>query len=125
MKRTMCAAKIHRAVVTDACLDYVGSLTVDRGLLALSGIVEYEQVHVVNINNGARMVTYAIEGGPGEICLNGAAARLGAPGDLVIIMAFREYRDDELAAFRPRVVQVDRRNRPDTIPQTSAAATDD
>ena len=91
MRRRMMKSKIHRATVTDANLDYVGSISLDPELMALADIREYEQVTVVDINNGARFETYAIIGGPGEVCLNGAAARLVAPGDRVIILSYADY----------------------------------
>ncbi len=111
--RTMLKSKIHRATVTDANLDYVGSITVDRDLLDLADIREYEKVSVLNVNTGARFETYAINGprGRGDICLNGAAARLGHRGDLVIILTYAEYDDAELVAgHEPTVVHVNSRN---------------
>ena len=111
--RTMLKSKIHRATVTDANLNYVGSITVDRDLLDLADIREYEKVSVLNINTGARFETYAIDGprGRGDICLNGAAARLAHPGDLVIILTYAEYEDAELAdGHEPTVVHVNSRN---------------
>ena len=114
MQRIMLRAKIHRATVTDADLHYEGSLTIDRDLLDAADIRVYEKVAVVNVNNGARFETYAIEGarGTGEIKLNGAAARMAVVGDIVIIMAFGNYDDGELTdAFEPRKVFVDARNR--------------
>lgn len=114
MQRIMIRAKIHRATVTDADLHYEGSLTIDRDLLDAADIRVYEKVAVVNVNNGARFETYAIGGtrGSGEIKLNGAAARMAAVGDIVIIMAFGSYGDSELSdAFEPRKVFVDGRNR--------------
>jgi aspartate 1-decarboxylase len=114
MLRTMCKSKIHRATVTDANLNYVGSLTVDTGLLKLADILPYEQVHVVNVNNGARFETYVIPGEPGSgtICVNGAAARLAHPGDMVIIIAYGMYDQEELAGFAPGIVHVDKENKP-------------
>ena len=110
----MLKAKIHRATVTQADLNYVGSLTIDRELMDLCDILTNEQVHVLNVTNGHRMVTYAIEGarGSGVICLNGAAARHGQKGDIVIIMTYAHYTDDEARALQPRVVIVDERNAP-------------
>lgn len=107
-------SKIHRATVTDANLDYVGSITIDADLLAASGIREYEKVQVVNINNGNRFETYTIEGssGAGTIQLNGAAARLAQIGDKVIVIAYGEFEESELDGFLPRVVHVDEHNRP-------------
>ncbi|MDQ1403381.1 MAG: aspartate 1-decarboxylase [Actinomycetota bacterium] len=112
MQRRMLKSKIHRATVTDANLNYVGSITVDRRLLELADIREHEQVAIVNINNGARFETYAIEGGEGEMCLNGAAARLAHPGDLIIVISFADYDEAELERYEPVVVHVDEANRP-------------
>jgi aspartate 1-decarboxylase len=111
--RTMLKSKIHRATVTDANLNYVGSITVDRELLDAADIRPYEQVVVLNINTGARFETYAIEGpsGRGDICLNGAAARLAQPGDLVIVITYAQYDEDILDEFAPNVVHVDAGNR--------------
>ena len=114
MRRTMCKSKIHRATLTGADLHYVGSLTVDRDLMDAADMVPYEQVHVVNVNNGNRLVTYIIEGerGSGTVQLNGAAARLGAPGDVVIVITYAEYDDADLRqGFEPRVVFVNDENR--------------
>lgn len=111
--RTMLKSKIHRATVTDASLNYVGSITVDRDLLDLADIHEYEKVSVLNINTGARFETYAINGprGRGDICLNGAAARLAHPGDLVIILTYAEYDEAELVdGHEPTVVHLNSRN---------------
>lgn len=110
----MMKSKIHRATVTDANLNYVGSITIDPLLLDLADIREYEQVHVVNINNGARFETYAILGeeGSGDMCLNGAAARLAHPGDLIIVISYADYSEAELEQYAPLVVHVDERNRP-------------
>jgi aspartate 1-decarboxylase len=110
MNRRMMKSKIHRARVTDANLHYVGSITIDTRLLALADIREWEQVHVVDVDNGARFETYAIPGGPGEICLNGAAARLVQPGDRIIIITYADYEDAELDAYVPIVVHVDANN---------------
>ncbi len=108
----MMKSKIHRATVTDANLDYVGSISLDTELMELADIREHEQVAVLDIDNGARFETYAIAGGPGEVCLNGAAARLVQPGDKVIVLTYADYEDDELESFEPRVVHVDSSNRP-------------
>lgn len=112
--RRMLKSKIHRATVTDANLNYEGSITIDTNLLELSDIKPYEQVFVVNINTGARFETYAIVGpaGGGDMCLNGAAARLAHPGDLVIVMSYAEYAEADLEGFEPIVVHVDEANRP-------------
>ncbi|MDB4951037.1 MAG: aspartate 1-decarboxylase [Gemmatimonadetes bacterium] len=113
MLRTMCKSKIHRATVTGADLHYVGSITVDPVLMEAADLREYEQVQVVNVNNGARFETYVIPGVPdaGEICLNGAAARLVQPGDTVIVLSYAQYDEAELEAYGPNVVFVDERNR--------------
>ena len=115
MRRTLCKSKIHRATLTGADLNYEGSLTVDRALMDAADMRPFERVQVVNVNNGARLETYLIAGEPrsGVVQLNGAAARLGAPGDLVIVMTYAEYDEAELTDdFAPRVVHVDARNRP-------------
>jgi aspartate 1-decarboxylase len=114
MRRRMMKSKVHRATVTDANLHYVGSITVDRDLMDLADLREYEQVAVVDVDNGARLETYVIEGarGSGDICLNGAAARLVSPGDRVIIISYGDFEDSELDGFEPQVVHVDRSNRP-------------
>ncbi|WP_141586355.1 aspartate 1-decarboxylase [Actinomadura sp. WMMA1423] len=111
MQRTLMNGKIHRATVTQADLHYVGSLTIDADLMAAADIVEGEQVHLVDITNGARLVTYAITGeaGSGVIGVNGAAARLVQPGDLVIIITYAAVEDP--ARHEPRVVHVDAANR--------------
>ena len=112
MNRRMMKSKIHRATVTDANLNYVGSITIDRRLMELADIREFEQVAVVNINNGNRFETYAIEGTDGDMCLNGAAARLAHPGDLIIVITYADYADAELVDYAPLVVHVDDDNRP-------------
>ena len=112
MRRQMLKSKIHRGTVTDADVDYVGSVTVDAALLAAADIREHEQVHVLDVDNGARLVTYAIAGGPGELCVNGAAAHLVHPGDRVIVLSYAEYDEADLDGYRPTVVHVDARNRP-------------
>jgi aspartate 1-decarboxylase len=113
MNRTMCKSKIHRATVTDANLGYEGSITVDGALLQAADILEYEQVHVVNVNNGARFETYAMRGAPGsgEVVINGAAARLVQPGDMVIIFSYGSFAAEELEGFQPTFVFVDDDNR--------------
>ena len=113
MQRMMCKSKIHRATVTGADLNYMGSITIDPELMEAADLLEYEQVHVVNINNGARFETYVIAGEPGagEICLNGAAARLAAPGDRVIVISYAQYSEEELAEHRPTFIFVDDQNR--------------
>ncbi|MFC1476149.1 aspartate 1-decarboxylase [Candidatus Zixiibacteriota bacterium] len=114
MEITLCRAKIHRARITDANLDYEGSITIDPELMAAAGIVTYEKVQVVNVNNGTRLETYVIDGktGSGDVCLNGPAARLGQVGDLIIIIAYGQFTLDESREFEPRIVNVDENNRP-------------
>jgi len=109
----MCKGKIHRATVTQADLNYIGSITIDQDLLDASNIYPYEKVQVVNINNGSRLETYTIAGarGSGVICLNGAAARLTAQGDKVIIMSYAQYTDEEIRSLVPQIVFVDDDNR--------------
>lgn len=111
---SVCKSKIHRATVTDADLNYVGSLTIDEELMKAADLVEYERISVVNINNGERFDTYVITGEPGsgDIRLNGAAARKGQKGDLIIIIAYGLVDKSEAAGVRPAVVHVDQNNRP-------------
>lgn len=111
MLRTVMKSKIHRATVTGADLDYEGSCSVDVALMREADIRVGEQVHIVNVSNGSRAVTYVIEGGDGEIGLNGAMAHIGAPGDLVILITYAQLDDAELERFTPRVVHVDAENR--------------
>ena len=113
MQLEMLKAKIHRATVTQAEIDYVGSITVDEDLLEATGIFEYEKVQVVNVNNGQRLETYTIAGerGSGIICLNGAAAHCARPGDKVIIMSYARLSPEEARAHRPIVAFVDEDNR--------------
>jgi aspartate 1-decarboxylase len=108
--RTMLKGKIHRAHVTDANVNYEGSITIDRKLMEAADILPYEQVDVVNVNNGARFTTYAIEGEQGEICINGAAARLAVKGDIVIILSYHQVTDEEAHRNSPRLVYVDAAN---------------
>jgi aspartate 1-decarboxylase len=112
MRRRMMKSKIHRATVTGADLNYVGSITLDPLLMELADIREYEQVQVLDIDNGARFETYAIVGGPGDVVLNGAAARLVHTGDRVIVITYAEYDEVELERYAPLIVHVDERNRP-------------
>ncbi|MDG4666638.1 aspartate 1-decarboxylase [Mycobacterium sp. 236(2023)] len=113
MQRTLLGGKIHRATVTQADLHYVGSITIDADLMTSAGIIEGEQVHVVDITTGARIVTYAITGasGSGVIGINGAAAHLISPGNLVIIMSFLQIDESRAHDHQPKVVHVDSDNR--------------
>jgi aspartate 1-decarboxylase len=112
MLLTMLKSKVHRATVTEANLEYKGSLTLDRDLMDAADMLEYEQVQVLNINSGDRFTTYIIEGerGSGVVCLNGAAARLGHPGDLIIALTYAQMEREEAAAYHPIVVHVDEKN---------------
>jgi aspartate 1-decarboxylase len=110
--RTMMKSKIHRATVTGADLNYVGSITLDPRLMELADLMEHEQVHVLDIDNGARFETYVISGGPGDVIVNGAAARLVHHGDRVIVISYAQYDEAELEEYAPKVVHVDSRNRP-------------
>ncbi|HWL66029.1 MAG TPA: aspartate 1-decarboxylase [Actinomycetota bacterium] len=113
MQRTMLKSKIHRATVTDANLDYVGSITIDPSLMRAADLRPHEQVHVLDISNGERFITYVIEGqeGSGEMCVNGAAARLVQIGDKIIVVSYAAYDEKELASYAPTVVAVDANNR--------------
>jgi aspartate 1-decarboxylase len=106
----MLKSKIHRATVTDADLNYVGSISLDPRLMAAADIREHEQVAVLDIDNGARFETYAILGEPGQVCLNGAAARLVHPGDLVIVLTYADFEAEELEGYEPAIVFVDAEN---------------
>src|SRR5947208_6681347 len=112
MQRTMCKGKIHRATVTQANLNYIGSITIDLDLLEASDIYPYEKVQVVNVTNGARLETYTIAGarGSGIICMNGAAARLAAEGDIVIIISYAQYDKQEICSLQPHIAFVDADN---------------
>ena len=112
MRRRMMKSKIHRAKVTGADLNYVRSISLDPELMPLAHVLEWEQVHVLDIDNGARFETYAIPGAAGEVTLNGAAARLVHPGDRVIVITYADYEAAELADFSPAIVHVDDLNRP-------------
>jgi aspartate 1-decarboxylase len=111
MRRRMMKSKIHRATVTEADLNYIGSISLDPELMSAADIREFEQVAVLDIDNGARLETYAITGQPGQVCLNGAAARLVHVGDKVIIITYADYEQAELEGFEPTVVHVDQWNR--------------
>ncbi len=117
MELTMLKGKIHRGVVTQAELNYVGSITIDADLIEAAGMLEYQYVQIANIENGNRFETYIIEGkrGSGMICLNGAAARLVTPGDHVIIMAYASMSPAEAALHKPSVVFVDEQNKITTV----------
>lgn len=112
MFRYIMKSKIHRAVVTDADLNYIGSITIDKNLMDAADIVEYEKVTIVNNNNGERFETYVIEGEPGSgmICLNGAAARKAQKGDIVIIITYTILQDEEYKTFKPKRVFVNEKN---------------
>jgi aspartate 1-decarboxylase len=110
MRRRMMKSKIHRATVTGGDLHYAGSISLDTDLMKRADILEFEQVAVLDVDNGNRFETYAIAGQPGQVQLNGAAARLVEVGHKVIIITYADYDDSELAAFEPRVVVVDARN---------------
>ena len=111
--RTMLKSKIHRACVTGLNIDYEGSITIDKKLMVEADILPYEQVQVLNLNNGARFTTYVIEGtrDSGRICLNGASARLAQKGDIILILAYCQVEDSEANNFLPRLVYVDAKNR--------------
>ncbi len=109
--RIMLKSKIHRARVTEVNLDYEGSITIDERLMREADVLPYEQVQVLNLNNGARFTTYVIKGeSEGEICINGAGARLAARGDTIIILSYCHIKDDEAHSFVPKLVYVDSRN---------------
>lgn len=114
MNISVLKSKIHRAVVTQAELNYIGSITIDEDLMDAAGLYEYEHVHIVNVNSGTRIETYVIAGerGSGVMCLNGAAARSGQRGDLIIVMAYADMTPEELRVNPPRVVFVDGDNKP-------------
>jgi aspartate 1-decarboxylase len=113
MQRFVLKSKIHRATVTEADLNYEGSVTIDSELMRAANIVEFEQVHIYDVTNGNRIITYAMVGRPGSgmICINGAAAHKVHPGDLVILATYATLEEAQLADHRPRIVHVDGRNR--------------
>ena len=117
MTITLLKSKIHRACVTQAELDYIGSITVDEALMEAAGLVEYERVEISNVDNGARFATYVIAGeaGSGVICLNGAAAHCANPGDKIIIMAYQDVTPEEAKTTKPTVVFVDEENHPTRV----------
>ncbi len=108
--RIMLKSKIHQAYVTETNINYEGSITIDKKLMGEADILPYEQVQVLNLNNGARFDTYAIEGEEGEICINGAAARLAAKGDIIIILGYCQVDDDKAHNFIPKLVYVNTQN---------------
>ena len=113
MTRTMLKSKIHRATVTEANVEYEGSVTIDSDLLEAADILPNEHVHIWNITRGTRIETYALKGpaGSGVVCVNGAAAHQNSPGDLVIVATFADYNEAELAKYQPAIVLVDEKNR--------------
>jgi aspartate 1-decarboxylase len=113
MQRIMFRSKIHRATVTEADLDYEGSITIDEALMEEADILEYEAVHLWNVTRGSRVTTYAMRGerDSGTVCVNGAAAHLNQPGDLIIIATFGEMSEEEARIHRPKIVRVDEKNR--------------
>ena len=113
MLRTVCKSKLHGAIVTEANVHYTGSLTLDPALMKAADLLPYEQVHVVDVDNGARIVTYCIEGAPGSctVCVNGAAARLISAGDKIIVISYAQATPDELETFAPKVVVLAHGNR--------------
>jgi len=110
MMRIMLRAKLHRLTVTETNINYEGSITIDKSLVRAADILSGERVQVVNINNGERFETYVIEGGSGVVCLNGAAARLAAPGDKVIVIAYAMVEEGDAQKFKPKIILVDERN---------------
>ncbi len=121
MERIFFKSKIHRAAITDANLEYEGSITIDSDLMEAAGILPFEKVDVVNINTGARFTTYTIKGkkGSGEICLNGGAARLGEIGDLVIIITYVNLKEEEISRLKPVTVLVDKNNKIKSVHEKS------
>lgn len=113
MRRRMFLGKIHRATVTHADLEYEGSVTIDEGLMEAAGMLEHEEVHILNVTRGSRLVTYTLKGprGSGVICINGAAAHLNSPGDMVILATYGEMENEEAILHQPKVVLVDGKNR--------------
>ncbi len=117
MLRQLLKTKIHRATITESELDYEGSITIDEALIEAAGMHPYEQVMVSNLNNGERFVTYVLAGprASGTICLNGPTARKGEVGDQVIIFCYAHYDEEEMKAYQPRIVKVDRKNQVESI----------
>ena len=120
--RTMLRSKIHRARVTTVNVDYEGSIAIDRELMRQADILPYEQVQVLNVNNGERFTTYAIQGKRGEISVNGAAARLAARGDIVIVITYSQVADEAAPDFVPKAVYVDARNQVTLVKELAGAA---
>jgi aspartate 1-decarboxylase len=120
--RNMLKSKIHRATVTGADIDYEGSIAIDTRLMEAADILPFEQVHVLNLNNGARFETYAIEGEKGEICINGAAARLAIKSDVVIILTYQQMEEEEARTYTPKLVHVDKNNNITTVKGSIEAA---
>ena len=127
MLRTICKSKLHRATVTEANVDYTGSLTLDAQLMKAADLLPYEQIHVVDVDNGARIVTYCIEGpsGSGTVCVNGAAARLITAGQKVIIISYAQVTPEELETMAPKVVVLDRHNRIHQVTTVDCHLTED
>ncbi|MBI4342312.1 MAG: aspartate 1-decarboxylase [Candidatus Omnitrophica bacterium] len=127
MLRTICKSKLHRATVTEANVHYTGSLTLDAQLMKAADLVPYEQVHVVDVDNGARIVTYCIEGpsGSGTVCVNGAAARLILAGHKVIVISYAQVTPEELDVLAPKIVLLDARNRIQQITTVDCHLTED
>ncbi|HEX9237023.1 MAG TPA: aspartate 1-decarboxylase [Actinomycetota bacterium] len=123
MRRIMMRSKIHRATVTDVRVDYEGSITLDADLMDTARILPHEQVHVLDVDNGERLITYAIPGprGSGTVQVNGAAARLVDRGHTIIVIAYAEYDEGELRGFAPRVIRVDEQNRPQSAGMETVA----
>lgn len=121
MERIMCKSKLHRARVTQAELYYEGSVTIDADLMDAADIIPYEKIQVVNINNGSRFESYAIEGKrrSGTICINGAAARMASVGDEIIIISYANYNEDELKNFKPTLILLDKENKVKDIKHTN------
>ena len=127
MLRTVCKSKLHGAIVTEANVQYTGSITLDADLMRAADLVPYEQVHVVDVDNGARLVTYCIEApaGSGTVCMNGAAARLISAGDKIIVISYAQLTAVELEQFSPKVVMLGRDNRIQRIQTVSSQPADD
>ena len=123
----MCKSKLHGAIVTEANVQYAGSITLDAELMRAADLLPYEQVHVVDVDNGARLVTYCIEApaGSGTVCINGAAARLVSAGDKIIVISSAQVTAEELEQFSPKVVMLDRENRIQRITTVSSQPADD